>query len=334
MNKVFIIAEAGVNHNGSLRFAKKMVDVASAAGADAIKFQAFHAESLASKFAPKAGYQKLTTEKNESQLSMLKKLELSLEAHKELMRYCRKKKIIFLSSVFDLKSIEFLSALGLKIFKIPSGEITNLPYLRKLGSLKKRIIMSTGMATLKEISTALRVLIQNGTKREHIAILHCTTQYPAKFSDVNLSAMATISNKFGVKVGYSDHTFGIEIPVAAVARGASIIEKHFTLDKTMPGPDHQASLEPCELRKMVYAIRNVEQAIGDGVKRPSRAEARNIAAIRKSIVAARDIRKGERFNIINLTVKRPATGLSPMLWDAVIGQKSRRNFSKDEMICV
>ena len=330
--RVFIIAEAGVNHNGNPDIARSLIDVAVEAGADAVKFQTFKAESVVSKHALKAAYQKKTTKKDENQLEMIKKLELDINAHKELLRYCRKKGIIFLSSPFDIKSIDLLAHLDLKIFKIPSGEITNLPYLRKIGSLRKKIILSTGMSNLKEISDALDVLIKNGTKKENITVLHCNTEYPTPFKDVNLSAMLTIKNRLRVKIGYSDHTLGIEIPIAAVALGASVIEKHFTLNRNMKGPDHRSSLEPDELKAMVKAIRNVEEALGDGVKRLSKSESGNIGISRKSIVAARDIRKGEIFSENNITTKRPGTGINPMRWERVLGKVSKSDFKKDELV--
>ncbi len=332
MSKVFIIAEAGVNHNGSLAAAKKMVDAAAQAGADAVKFQTFRAGSLVSKGAPKALYQKKTTDRDESQLEMLKKLEMGLPAHKELIRYCRTKKIMFLSSPFDLESIDRLARLGLRIFKIPSGEITNLPYLRKIGSLRSKIIMSTGMATLAEVQEALVVLVKSGTPKKDIVVLHCNTGYPTPFKDVNLSAMPAMKDALGVRVGYSDHTLGIEAAIAAAALGASVIEKHFTLDKNTRGPDQQASLEPDELQDMVNAVRHVEAAMGCGVKKVSPSEKPNIGAARKSIVARIPIKKGERFDEKNLTVKRPGTGISPMRWDDVLGKAARRNFYQDELI--
>ena len=332
MHKVFIIAEAGVNHNGSLDIAKKMVDAAVSAGADAIKFQTFNAESLVSKYAPKAVYQKITADKDESQLEMLKRLELDINAHKKLLYYCRKKKIVFVSSPFDIKSIDLLSHLGLKIFKIPSGEITNLPYLRKVGSLRKKLIVSTGMSTLKEVKDALDVLVRSGTRKQDITLLHCNTEYPTPFKDVNLLAMLTIKNRLGISAGYSDHTKGIEVSIAAAALGASVIEKHFTLAKNMPGPDHKASLDPTELKIMVNAIRNMEAALGSGVKIPSRSERKNIQIVRKSIVAAKVIRKGETLDPENITVKRPGNGISPMRWDDVPGRKAKRNFKADEII--
>ncbi len=331
-NRVFIIAEAGVNHNGSLALAKKLVDEAARAGADAVKFQTFRAVSLASKYAPKAQYQRHSTARSISQFGMLKKLELGAGAHKALIGYCKKKRIIFISAPFDLESLCLLGELGLKIIKIPSGEITNLPYLKKIGSLKKRLIMSTGMADLKEIKRALDALISSGTKKRDITVLHCNTAYPTPVEDVNLKAMIAIRDKLKVKIGYSDHTPGIEVPIAAAALGASVVEKHFTLDRNMKGPDHKASLEPGELHKMVTAIRNVEKALGRGLKRPSKSELKNICAVRKSIVAATNIKKGEFFSDRNVTVKRPAGGISPMKWDAVIGKVSKKYFKKDEMI--
>lgn len=332
MPKVFIIAEAGVNHNGSLKIAKNLIDAAASAGADAIKFQSFNAQSLVSKFAPKAVYQKKAIGGKVSQLEMLRKLQLSQLAHKELIRYCRIRKIMFLSSPFDLESIDFLAGLGLRIFKIPSGEITNLPYLRKIGSLQRKIIMSTGMATLAEVKEALAVLVKNGTKKKDIIVLHCNTEYPTPFRDVNLSAMVTMKNILGIEVGYSDHALGIETAIAAAALGARVIEKHFTLDKKMAGPDHRASLEPVELKQLVGAIRNIEAALGNGIKKPSNSEIKNISIVRKSIVAVSDIKKGSRFSKNNITVKRPGFGLSPMLWDKVIGRLASQDFKTDDLI--
>ena len=332
MDKVFIIAEAGVNHNGSIALAKKLIDVASEAGADAVKFQTFKAEKVVSKNAPKAAYQKKTTDPTESQFEMIKKLELDVNAHKELMTYCKQKGIMFLSTPFDHDSIELLNNLGLEIFKIPSGEITNLPYLRHIGSLKKRVIMSTGMADIGEIEDALDVLITAGTPKENITILHANTMYPTPMEDVNLRAMQIIACTFGCDVGYSDHTLGIEVPIAAVAMGAKVIEKHFTLDKTMEGPDHKASLEPDELKAMVQAIRNIEKALGTGIKKPSPSERPNIEVARKSIVAARPIKKGELFTEENLTIKRPGNGISPMRWDEIIGTEAQKDYKVDELI--
>jgi len=329
---VFIIAEAGVNHNGSLEFAKKLVDAAVEAGADAVKFQTFKAENLVSKEAKKAEYQVKNTGNNESQYDMLKKLELGFDEFIELKRYCDEKGIMFLSTPFDFESIEFLDKLGLEIFKIPSGEITNYPYLREIAKLKKRVILSTGMANLCEIEQAVDVIEKYGTNRENIIILHANTEYPTPMEDVNLKAMLTIKEAFKVNVGYSDHTLGIEVPVAAVAMGAVVIEKHFTLDKNMEGPDHKASLEPDELKAMVKAIRNIETALGNGIKKPSKSESKNIEIARKVIVAKKDIKKGEKFSEENLTVKRAGKGVSPMKWEEIIGKVANRNFKEDEKI--
>lgn len=330
--KTFIIAEAGVNHNGSMNTALKLIAAALEAGADAVKFQTFKAEKMVSKSAPKADYQKDATRDGESQYEMLARLELDAEAHWKLTAECRERGIIFLSTPFDFESIELLDGLGLSIFKIPSGEITNLPYLRRVGKLKKKVILSTGMADMDEIGDALGVLTGAGTKKENITVLHCNTAYPTPFEDVNLHAMISIREKFGVKVGYSDHTPGIEVSIAAVALGAVIIEKHFTLDKNMPGPDHKASLEPAELKAMVMAVRNIEKALGDGVKKPTISELSNKTVVRKSIVAARDLRKNEIFDEKCLDIKRPGTGVSPMRWDSVIGRIAKRDFMKDELI--
>ena len=332
MNKVFIIAEAGVNHNGSIELAKNLIDVASNAGADAVKFQTFKAENLVSKNAQKAAYQKKTTDADESQFDMIKKLELDLDTHKELMAYCQKINIMFLSTPFDHESIELLHDLGLQIFKIPSGEITNLPYLRQIGKRNRKVILSTGMADIGEIENALDVLINSGTRRENITVLHANTMYPTPMEDVNLKAMNTIGNTFDVAYGYSDHTLGIEVDIAAVAMGATVIEKHFTLDKTMKGPDHKASLEPKELKAMVQAIRNIELALGSSLKKPSRSEKPNMEIARKSIIAKQVILKGEIFTEENLTVKRPGSGISPMRWDEIIGMKAHRDYDKDELI--
>ena len=330
--KTYIIAEAGVNHNGSLDLAKKMIDAAVEAGVDAVKFQTFKAEKVVSRYAPKAEYQKQATDKTESQLDMLRKLELDKVAHEELLACCRSRNIQFLSTPFDLESIDLLSKLGLEIFKIPSGEITNLPYLRKIGALKKEIILSTGMSDLCEIEDALDILQAAGTRIDDITVLHCNTEYPSPYNDVNLRAMLTIGNAFGVKVGYSDHTPGIEIAVAAVALGAVVIEKHFTLNRNMPGPDHQASLEPDELQEMVRSVRHIERALGVGVKKASPSELQNRDVARKSIVAAHDIQAGEVFTEDNITGKRPGTGISLMVWDSVIGKSAPRAFKFDEMI--
>jgi N,N'-diacetyllegionaminate synthase len=332
MTKVFIIAEAGVNHNGSLELAKKLIDVAVEAGADAVKFQTFKADKLVSKHAQKADYQKQTTSTDESQYDMIKKLELDDNAHRVLIRYCKDKKIMFLSTPFDHESIDLLNSFQMSIFKIPSGEITNLPYLRHIGGLSKEVILSTGMANLGEIEDALDILIQSGTSKEKITVLHATTEYPCPIDEVNLRAMQTIKAAFGVKVGYSDHTQGIEVPIAAIAMGACVIEKHFTLDRTMDGPDHKASLEPDELKAMVRAIRHIEQALGDGIKKPSKSEAKNIPISRKSIVAATAIKLGEVFSVDNLAVKRPGAGINPMRWDEVIGKVANREYLPDDVL--
>ena len=332
MKKVFIIAEAGVNHNGSSDIAKELIDAAVKAGADAVKFQTFKAANLVSKTAQKADYQKQTTDVEESQFEMIQKLELDVDTHKELISYCKHKNILFLSTPFDHESIELLHKLGLEVFKIPSGEITNLPYLRHIGSLNKRVILSTGMANLGEIEAAINVIMQAGSNRKNITILHANTEYPTPMEDVNLKAMVTIGNAFNTNYGYSDHTLGIEVPIAAVALGASIIEKHFTLDKNMPGPDHKASLEPHELIFMIQAIRNIEQALGSTVKQPSPSETKNKSIARKSLVAKTSIKKGEFFTEENLTIKRPGTGISPMRWDEVIGTKAVNNYQEDDLI--
>ncbi|HAR34643.1 MAG TPA: N-acetylneuraminate synthase [Desulfobacter sp.] len=332
-DKVFIIAEAGVNHNGSLGRAMEMVAIAADAGADAVKFQTFKAETLVTKSAAKADYQKKTSARDESQFEMLKKLELSHGAHSELIKTCELNGIEFLSSPFDLETIDMLRGLGIQKWKIPSGEITNLPYLRKIASFGQEIILSTGMADLEEIKTALFVFTKAEIPLNMITVLHCNTEYPTPFQDVNLKAMQTIKASFpGVRVGYSDHTKGIEVPVAAVAMGATMIEKHFTLDKHLPGPDHNASLLPEELAQMVRAVRNIELALGSGIKKPSRSEKKNIHIARKSIVAACSIAAGEIFTEDNLTVKRPGTGISPMKWDDIVGGTAGKNYKKDDLI--
>ena len=329
---VFIIAEAGVNHNGSIELAFKLIDAAVESGADAVKFQTFKAENLVSKNTQKAKYQIQTIDPSESQLDMLIKLELNVDVHKKLIKYCNAKGIMFLSSPFDHDSIDLLNELGLKIFKIPSGEITNLPYLRRIGSLTKQVILSTGMSTLKEVGDALTILVDSGTKKENITVLHANTMYPTPMKDVNLNAMQTIQKEFDVAVGYSDHTLGIEIDIAAVAMGASIVEKHFTLDRTMEGPDHIASLEPEELKAMVNAIRSIEKALGDGFKIPSRSEQPNMIAARKSIVANQMIKKGDMLTEENIVVKRPGNGISPMKWDKVLGTVAVKDYQADEII--
>lgn len=330
--KTIIIAEAGVNHNGSLEIAKRLIDEAANAGADFIKFQTFVTKNLVSKNAKLAEYQKNNSKKESSQYDMLKELELSLEDHYELIEYCKQHKIVFFSTAFDLESIDLLSKLELPIWKIPSGEITNLPYLQKIGSFNKPIILSTGMAILGEIEAAIEALEKSGTSRDKITVLHCTTEYPAPINEVNLKAMTTLAEAFKVKVGYSDHTEGIEIPFAAVALGATVIEKHFTLDRNMVGPDHKASLEPDELKKMVEGIRKIEIAMGNGIKKPTQSEIKNKIAARKSIVANKMIKAGEFFTPDNLTVKRPGNGVSPMLWNQILGVKSKRDYQPDELI--
>ena len=334
MNKpnTIIIAEAGVNHNGSIAVAKKMIVAAAEAGVDLVKFQTFTAETLLIETAEKANYQKNLTEKNESQFEMIKKLELDYAAHKELIKYCGKKNIQFLSTPFDHDSIDLLADLNTPFYKIPSGDITNLPYLRHVGRMGKPIVMSTGMSTLEEVQAAMNVILDAGVKKDDITILHCNTEYPTNMLDVNLRAMITMRDKLGVKVGYSDHTLGIEVPIAAVALGASVIEKHFTLDRTLSGPDHAASLEPNELKKMVTAIRNIEIAMGGGVKKSTESEMKNIPVARKSIVAKKLIKKGERFTEANLAVKRPGSGITPMKWDAYIGKHADRTYQVNELI--
>lgn len=330
MNNIFIIAEAGVNHNGDIAIARKLVDAAVLAGADAVKFQTFKAESLVCKDAPKADYQMTTTEHVESQFDMLKKLELTPDMHQSLIEYCAQKGIMFLSTPFDIDSIHYLIDCGMNILKVPSGEITNYPYLREIGKTGKKVIISSGMSTLEEVREAVNVLRNHGSGE--ITVLHCNTEYPTPYQDVNLQAMVTIRNELGVAVGYSDHTQGIEVPIAAAALGASVIEKHFTVDRNMEGPDHRASLEPKELRAMIKAIRNIEQAMGDGCKAPSASEEKNIDVVRKSIVARCDIKAGEMFTESNLTTKRPGTGISPMCWEQMIGQTAGRDFKADELI--
>jgi N,N'-diacetyllegionaminate synthase len=331
--KVCIIAEAGVNHNGSLDLAKRLIDEAASAGADAVKFQTFKAENLVSHSAVKANYQQDTTDKNETQFEMIKKLELDLSDHQILQKHCEEKKILFLSAPFDLDSIDLLENMELVLFKIPSGEITNLPYLRKIASKNKPVIMSSGMADLGEIEDALEILTMGEIKRKDIIVLHCNTEYPTSFEDVNLKAMQTIAAAFpGINVGYSDHTLGIEVSIAAVAIGAKVIEKHFTLDKQMEGPDHKASLEPLELKAMISSIRNIEIALGNGIKKPSPSETKNKPIARKSLVAAVPIAKGEIFSKENLDVKRPGNGINPMHWDELIGQQAQKDYEEEELI--
>jgi N,N'-diacetyllegionaminate synthase len=328
--RTFIIAEAGVNHNGRMENAVRLVDIAVEAGAQAVKFQTFRSEKLVSRFAMKADYQKKTTRAEETQLEMLKKLEFSAEQFKVLRDYCKGKGILFLSTPFEDESLSLLEKLKMPIYKIPSGEITNLPFLIKVAKLNKPVILSTGMSTIEEVGHAVDVLKYNGA--DEITLLHCNTEYPTPFQDVNLRAMLTLKQRFGLKVGYSDHTLGIEAPIAAVALGAEVIEKHFTLDKNMPGPDHRASLSPAELSEMVAAISNIEKALGSSTKEPTKSEKKNIAIVRKSIVAKTAIKMGEVLTEDNLDVKRPGNGISPEKWFDVLGKTAVRNFEEDELI--
>ena len=335
MTHVTIIAEAGVNHNGSIELARQLVDKAVEAGVDIIKFQTFKSEKLVSRSARQAEYQKKNIGKksDDSQLSMLKKLELSEQDHKELMTYCKQKGIKFFSTAFDFDSIDYLHSLNLGLWKIPSGEVTNYPFLKRIAAYNEKTIFSTGMCDMEDVRAAVSALYKNGLSKENLVLLHCNTEYPTPFEDVNLKAMDALRKEFGVEVGYSDHTKGIEVPIAAVALGATVIEKHFTLDRNMEGPDHKASLEPDELKAMVNAIRNIEKAIsGDGTKHVSNSELKNIAIARKSIVAACDIKAGETFTEQNLTTKRPGDGISPMKWDEIVGMSAIRDFSEDELI--
>ena len=332
MKKTTIIAEAGVNHNGSLKKAIKLIDIAAKSGADIIKFQSFTAENVVTRNAKKANYQKISTVKDESQLQMLKKLELNLKSHKKIISHCKKVGIEFLSSPFDNESISLLKKLRVKRFKVPSGEINNLPYLRKIGKIGKPVILSTGMSSINEIKKAIKILTNSGTKKKLITVLHCNTDYPTKYQDVNLKAMLAIKEKLNVNIGYSDHTLGIEIPIAAVAMGATIIEKHFTLDKNSSGPDHKSSLNPKELKKMILSIRKIETSLGNGKKIPTNSELKNLIIVRKSIRASKNILKGEFFSEKNITVKRPANGISPMKWDKIIGKRSLKNYKIDDPI--
>jgi len=330
--RVLIIAEAGVNHNGDLKLAKKLINAAAEAGADLVKFQTFNADRLSTSTAKKAFYQTQGTDSRESQHEMLRRLELTEDMHKELIAHCAARNIGFFSTGFDIKSVDLLLSFGQNHFKIPSGEITNLPYLRHIGQLGRPVILSTGMSTMDEIGSAPRILANSGTPKNAITVLHCTTEYPTPMPEVNLRAMISIRDKFEVKVGFSDHTLGIEVAIAAVAMGATLIEKHFTLDRNLPGPDHKASLEPSELKSMVTAIRNIEVALGDGIKRPTLSEAKNIPVVRKSIIASKSIQLGEVFTAKNLTTKRPGTGISPMRFDEVLGKKAKRDFAEDDLI--
>jgi N,N'-diacetyllegionaminate synthase len=330
--KTLIIAEAGINHNGDIELAKKLIDIAADAGADLVKFQTFSADRLVTQSALKAEYQALATDKIESQHEMLRKLELTESMHHELINHCANREIGFFSTGFDIESINFLVSLGQELFKIPSGEITNLPFLQHIGGLGKKVLLSTGMSNMHEVAAALNALELAGTPKNRIMVLHCTSAYPAEISDVNLRAMLSIQDEFGVEVGYSDHTLGIEVAIAAVALGAKVIEKHFTLDRNMTGPDHKASLEPDELMRMVAGIRSIEKALGDGNKVITQNEIQNRDVARKSIVASRDIQAGEVFSEDNLTAKRPGTGISPMEWYEVIGTKAKQSYVKDDLI--
>jgi N,N'-diacetyllegionaminate synthase len=330
--RTVVIAEAGVNHNGDMALAKKLVDVAADAGADYVKFQTFTADRLVTQDAKKARYQVEATGSLESQYQMLKKLEISVGMHHELMERCRQRHIGFLSTGFDIESVDLLYSLGIRLFKIPSGEITNLPYLRHIGGLGGDVILSTGMSSLGDVEAALNILGEAGTERNRVTVLHCTTEYPAPLHEVNLRAMQNMGLVLGVKTGYSDHTQGIEVSIAAVALGARLIEKHFTLDRTLPGPDHKASLEPSELKTMLASIRNIELALGDGIKRVTPTEYLNQAIVRKSVVAGCFIRKGEKFSSANMTTKRPGNGISPMRWEELLGRTAVRDFARDELI--
>lgn len=333
MSRTIIIAEAGVNHNGSIEMAKQLIDSAVEAGVDYIKFQTFKTENLVTKNAQQADYQKKNLGNfNNSQYKMLKELELSEEQHYELIEYCNSKGIKFFSTAFDMDSIDFLASLKLGIWKIPSGEITNYLYIKKIASFGEPVILSTGMSSMEEIYDSIELLIKNGLSKDKITILHCNTEYPTPMCDVNLLAMNSIKKQFNTEIGYSDHTVGIEVPIAAVALGAKVIEKHFTLDRNLIGPDHKASLEPAELKAMVFAIRNIEEALGSEEKKVSSSEKKNKAAARKSIVAAKQINVGEVFSDDNLAIKRPGTGISPMKWEDVIGKVANRNFEQDELI--
>ncbi|MBP5664404.1 MAG: N-acetylneuraminate synthase [Bacteroidales bacterium] len=334
MKHTLIIAEAGVNHNGSLDLAKQLVDKAVDAGVDYIKFQTFKAEKLVTKAAKQAEYQQKNIGKEgDSQYQMLKKLELSPEEHQLLIEYCNKLGIKFFSTAFDFDSMDYLHSLNLGLWKIPSGEVTNYPFLKRIAQYNEKTILSTGMCDMEDVRAAVNALYKNGLSKENLILLHCNTEYPTPFEDVNLKAMEALRHEFGVEVGYSDHTKGIEVPIAAVALGATVIEKHFTLDRTLPGPDHKASLEPDELKAMVSAIRNIEKAVdGDGTKHVSDSERKNIAIARKSIVAATNIKKGEILTEENITVKRPGTGISPMRWEEILGMKAKRDFNEDELI--
>ena len=330
--RILIIAEAGVNHNGDINLAKQLIEIAADAGADVVKFQTFNAARLILRNAIKADYQLKTSDSNETQFTMLSKLELTESMHHQLIAHCKLFNIGFLSTAFDIESVNLLVGLNQKLFKVPSGEITNLPYLRHIGKLNKKVILSSGMSSIKEVKDAVKLLNSSGTSRNKITVLHCTSEYPAPMNEVNLLAMQSISSDLGLEVGYSDHTIGIEVAIAAAAMGASVIEKHFTINRNLPGPDHQASLEPGELKDMIFAIRNIEIAMGDGVKDLSPSEVKNQPVIRKSLVALKAIEAGELFTNQNVTTKRPGTGISPMRWDEFIGKPAQKNYKEDDLI--
>jgi N,N'-diacetyllegionaminate synthase len=331
-NKTFIIAEAGVNHNGSLQKALKLINVAAAAGANAIKFQTFITENLATDFAPKAEYQKYKSLKKETQFQMLKKLEFTEAMHKACFEKCKKKKIIFISSAFDIESLDYLKKFKLSYFKVPSGEITNIPYLEVLGKFRKKVFLSTGMSNIYEIKKAIKTLSTNGTKKNNITLMQCTSAYPAPYDEINLNVIATLRNIFKLNIGFSDHSLGVYASIAAVALGAKVIEKHLTLSKNLKGPDHKASLDPSEFKVMVQGIRIVEKALGDKIKKVTKSEKKNIYIVRKSIVASTKIKKNEKFSNFNITCKRPGTGISPLFFKKLIGKKSIKNFNKNELI--
>lgn len=332
MRNTLVIAEAGVNHNGNIAIGRDLIDIAISAGADIVKFQTFTAESLSTRHADLASYQKITTKSDGTQYDMLKSLELTHEMHLELMAYAKSRGIQFLSTAFDIEAALYLKSLGQDLFKIPSGEITNLPYLRKIGGIASEVILSTGMSTMHEISDAINILEAAGLLRQKITVLHCTTEYPAPYEEINLLAMNEIKEQLGVSVGYSDHSEGIEVAIAAVALGASVIEKHFTVDKSLPGPDHKASLEPLELLRMIRSIRNIEKSLGNNQKKPSKSEIKNKNSIRKSIVAIKKIKAGELLTDQNIGIKRPGTGISPMLWDSYVNTMANRNYEVDDLI--
>ncbi len=331
-NKTFIIAEAGVNHNGFLKKALELIDIAKSLGADAIKFQTFKAENLTTDYALKAEYQKYKSLKNETHFQMLKKLEFTEEMHRECFKKCKKKKIIFISSAFDIESLNYLKKFNLNYFKVPSGEITNIPYLEVLGKLKKKVILSTGMSNIYEITKAIKTLTKNGTKKKDIILMQCTSAYPAPYDEINLNTIATLRNIFKLNIGFSDHSLGVQASIAAVALGAKVIEKHLTLNKKLSGPDHRASLDPEEFRLMVQSIRIVEKTLGNKIKQITKSEKKNIHIIRKSIVASTLIKKNEKFSNLNITCKRPGTGISPLFYKKLIGKKSTKNFKKNDLI--